>query len=108
MVVPARTSRYSRRAAGVLAAVLAGAALLAGCTNSTGGGGDTGFVATAGTTVTDFAPSQRVAAPDLAGTTVDGKKLALSDYCGKTVGVNVWGSWCGPCRLEAPALQESY
>jgi thiol-disulfide isomerase/thioredoxin len=44
----------------------------------------------------------------LAGTTLDGKKLALSDYRGKIVVVNIWGSWCGPCRLEAPALEETY
>ncbi len=108
MVVPARTSRSFRRAAGALAAALAGAALLAGCTNTTAGGGDTGFVASSGTTVTYYAPNQRIAVPDLAGTTLDGKQLALADYRGKFVVVNIWGSWCGPCRVEAPALQETY
>ncbi len=108
MVVPARTSRSARRAAGVLGAALAAAALSAGCTNSTGGGGDTGFVAAATTGVTEVAPGQRVAAPDLSGTTLDGKKLSLADYRGKVVVVNIWGSWCSPCRLEAPALQETF
>lgn len=107
MVVP-RVLRTSRRGVGVLACALVGAAVLAGCTNSTAGGGDTGFVAAAGTNITDIAPGQRVAAPGLAGTTLDGKQLALADFRGKVVVVNIWGSWCGPCRLEAPALEETY
>ena len=35
---------------------------------------------------------------------VDGKPLELSDYKGKIVVLNVWGSWCAPCRAEAPNL----
>ncbi len=116
MVVPANRRRYSRRTA-VRASVLGGVALvgaaglvagLAGCTNSTGGAGDTGYVGSATTGVTSYAPSQRVAAPTMSGTTLDGKQLSLSDYRGKVVVVNVWGSWCGPCRREAPALEETF
>ena len=44
------------------------------------------------------------AAPDFALTTIDGKRVRLSDYRGKTLVVNVWGSWCPPCRLETPDL----
>lgn len=33
------------------------------------------------------------------------KPVSLSDYRGKWVLLNVWASWCGPCRKESPALQ---
>jgi thiol-disulfide isomerase/thioredoxin len=33
--------------------------------------------------------------------------VSLSDYAGQTVVVNVWGSWCAPCRAEAPDLVDA-
>ncbi|HEY0404242.1 MAG TPA: TlpA disulfide reductase family protein [Pyrinomonadaceae bacterium] len=41
---------------------------------------------------------------DTAMTTIDGKSLKLSDYKGKVVIINMWASWCGPCRVETPEL----
>ena len=36
--------------------------------------------------------------------TIDGESLRLSDYADKVVVLNIWATWCGPCRLEMPEL----
>ncbi|MBR1220730.1 TlpA family protein disulfide reductase [Bradyrhizobium sp. U87765 SZCCT0131] len=44
--------------------------------------------------------------PDLAFETGSGEPKKLSDWRGKTVLVNLWATWCVPCRKEMPALDE--
>jgi thiol-disulfide isomerase/thioredoxin len=44
--------------------------------------------------------------PDLAFEDADGKPKKLSDWHGRTVLVNLWATWCVPCRKEMPALED--
>jgi thiol-disulfide isomerase/thioredoxin len=39
---------------------------------------------------------------------LDGKAVKFSDYRGKTVLLNIWATWCGPCIKEIPDLKEIY
>jgi len=47
-------------------------------------------------------------APDLSLTTLTGEKVTLADYQGAVVLVNLWATWCPPCREEMPALKAFY
>ncbi|HSE09522.1 MAG TPA: redoxin domain-containing protein [Nocardioidaceae bacterium] len=88
----------------VLAAVLLVGTGLAACSNEeVGSSGDSGFVSGKGI-ITRLAVADRKQPGEVAGETIDGEPISLEDYEGKTVVVNVWGSWCAPCRSEAPDL----
>ena len=53
-------------------------------------------------------PDYAIKAPDFKLRTVDGKLVNLSDYLGKVVLLNFWGTWCGPCLQEIPDLNNLY
>ncbi len=100
-----------RRGAAALASValaIGGALAMAGCdggaiAQSTPVSNGSSFVSGSYST-TYFQPGSRQQAPDVAGTLLDGRKFRLSSYRGDVVVLNFWGSWCAPCREEAPVL----
>lgn len=95
----------------LLGAVPATALVMAGCGSSSGSAGDGSGAgqAVAGLgTVQTFPPEQRPAAPAVTGELLDGNRFDLAGWRGKVVVVNWWGSWCAPCRAEAPHLRAVY
>ena len=90
----------------LLAVALPSALVLAGCSNDVGSSGNQGYVAGKGI-ITSVKAADRKQPGAVAGRTLDGRPVSLSDFRGKVVVVNVWGSWCGPCRAEAPMLAQA-
>jgi len=89
----------------LLGAVLLCTALTA-CDSSLSGQSGKGFVAGDGA-LTIVPKADRKAPRNIEGTTLTGDRISLDDFKGKLVVMPVWGSWCGPCRAEAPMLQKA-
>jgi len=92
-----------RRTVVLAAAVLA--VLLAVLVATWPGGGNGGVTtATGNANAVLYEAGHRPLAPGFTGTTLTGSRLSFTAYRGQVVVVNFWGSWCVPCREEAPIL----
>ena len=81
-----------------LGLVVAGGAALAG-RNEDEQGSDTGI---------KVAPVGGALAPDFTLINLEGENVSLSDFKGQPVLINLWATWCGPCRIEMPTIQSRF
>lgn len=94
-----------RRARWVAVVMTAAVVVLTGCSSGLDRYGGFSFVSPGGAVELSYPAGERgsigaLSGPDLTG---DGT-ISLSDFPGKIVVLNVWGSWCGPCRGEVDSL----
>jgi thiol-disulfide isomerase/thioredoxin len=95
----------------LLAGLLGVLVLLAGCSgtkDAVQSGQDFQFVAPGGQTFITYDPPQsRGAVTGITGDSLlqPGQSVGLEKFPGQVVVLNLWGSWCGPCREEVPDLQ---
>jgi thiol-disulfide isomerase/thioredoxin len=104
--------RERLRAHSVVAAIVIAVAVT-GCVggrDAVAQGGTFEFVSPGGKTDIFYdPPGSRGTIGDVSGPALmGGQPIHLSDFGGKVVVINIWGSWCGPCRTETPELEEVF
>jgi len=55
-----------------------------------------------------IAPAGGALAPDFTLVNLESENVSLSDFKGQPVLINLWATWCGPCRIEMPTIQSRF
>lgn len=56
----------------------------------------------------EVAPKQGALAPDFTLFNLEGEQISLSELRGHPVMINLWATWCAPCRIEMPHIQDRF
>jgi thiol-disulfide isomerase/thioredoxin len=86
-------------------AVAAAAVLVAGCSSPFAASESSGGFVSGDGSITVLDAKDREPLKELSGQTLEGELLSTEQFAGKVLVLNVWGSWCAPCRIEASHLQ---
>ncbi|GAB3921177.1 cytochrome c biogenesis protein [Microlunatus endophyticus] len=100
------------RTTAVAAMIISALLVITGCSTSSAGqdsqtGSENGYVGH-DQQLTRVPVGKRDKAPTISGPALlGGKQINSADYAGSVLVINVWGSWCPPCRKEAPDLEKA-
>ena len=82
------------------------ALVVSGCSSPFSASEESGGVVSANGAITVLEPAERQTLAEMSGETLEGEQLSTEQFDGQVLVLNVWSSYCAPCRTEAPALEQ--